>query len=63
MWEGQRGQSRGTCWCREVHASQMTVPETPSPDVLAAKRNRRHNLARQATVGAMKAKSKQVRSL
>ncbi len=41
----------------------MTVPETPSPDVLAAKRNRRHNLARQATVGAMKAKSKQVRSL
>ncbi|CAL5218690.1 g399 [Coccomyxa viridis] len=44
---------------RDVHASQMTVPETPSPDVLAAKRNRRHNLARQATVGAMKAKSKQ----
>ena len=38
----------------------MTVPETPSPDVLAARRNRRQNLARQATIGAMKAKSKQV---
>ena len=41
----------------------MTVPETPSPDVVAAKRNHRHNLARQATIGAMKAKSKQVQSL
>ena len=45
---------------REVHASQMTVPETPSPDVVAAKRKGRSNLGRQAGMGALKAKSKQV---
>lgn len=47
---------------REVHASQMTVPETPSPDVVAAKRKGRSNLGRQAGVGALKARSKQVGS-
>ena len=45
---------------REVHASQMTVPETPSPDVVAAKRKGRSNLGRQAGMGALKARSKQV---
>lgn len=45
---------------REVHASQMTVPETPSPDVVAAKRKGRSNLGRQAGMDALKARSKQV---
>ena len=59
LW-GTSEEASQNCHCRDMHASQMTVPETPSPEVMAAKRNRRHNLARQATAGAQKAKSKQV---
>ena len=50
--------------CRDMMAaSQMTVPETPSPEVLANSRRARRPLASFQTTAAPKATSNPVRSL